>query len=64
MDDVNRSNVKNNVVHLWSQDSAVVTSDYVMGCTVQGLTLGRGKRSFASPNHLDGLWDRPSLGQK
>jgi len=61
MDDVNRSNVKNNVVHLWSQDNIVVKSDYVMGWTVQGLTLGRGKRSFASPNYLDGLWDRHSF---
>jgi len=55
MNDADRSNVENNVVHLWSQDSVVVTCDYVVGWTVQGLTLGRGKRSFASPNRLDGL---------
>lgn len=61
MGDIDRNNVKNNVVLLWSQDSVVVTSNYVMGWTVQGLTLGRGKRSFASPNLLDGVWERPSL---
>jgi hypothetical protein len=59
MDDAGRSNVKNNFVHLWSQGSVVVTSDYVVGWTVQGLTLVRSKKSFASPNHLDGLWDPP-----
>jgi hypothetical protein len=42
MDGVDRNIVKNNVVQLWSQDSVFVTSDYVMGWTVQGLTLGRG----------------------
>jgi len=61
MNDADKSNVKNNVVHLWIQDSVVVTSDYVVGWTVRGLTLGRGKKFFASPNHLDGLWDQPSL---
>jgi len=59
MVDAGRSIVKNNFVHLWSQESLVVTSDYVVGWTVQGLTLGRSKKSFASPNHLDGLWDPP-----
>jgi hypothetical protein len=52
MDDVNKSNVKNNVVRLWSQDSVVVTNEYVMGWTVQGLTLGRGKEisRFSKPS--------------
>jgi hypothetical protein len=40
VDDVGRNTV--NVVQLWSQDSVGVTSDYVMGWTVQDLTLGRG----------------------